>query len=269
MSGMLIKRNIRVAIIGQGRVGVAFKELVSTHYGCTTYDPLFDELYPTKKIDEADFVVICVPTPLDADGACDVSIVEDVISGLSNKHILIKSTVSPGTTDYLSEKYRKNICFSPEYIGESSYHNSYYNEMIDTPFIIIGGDQEEVNFYFEIFEPIFGPEAKYYACSKTEAEIIKYMENSFFATKVTFVNEFYQIASTFGADWYRIREGWLLDKRINRTFTSVFADNKGFSGKCLPKDISSIIESSKKQGYNPELLQAVVDVNEKLKRENL
>jgi len=91
-----------------------------------------------------------------------------------------------------------------------------------------------------MIEVIGGHHCVYYACSAVEAEIIKYMENSFLTTKVAFVNQFYDIANLFGADWHRVREGWLLDERVGRAFSAVFADNRGFGGKCLPKDISAI-----------------------------
>lgn len=255
---------MKFAIIGQGYVGEAFNRLVHGKFDYITYDPKTNKKYPSKDIASADIAVVCVPTNPKEDGSCDISIVEQTVAKLSNKHILIKSTVKPGTTEYLSKKYKKNICFSPEYIGESTYNNSYYNEMIDTPFLIVGGDPTEAYYYFEIFEKLWGPECVYYQCSSLEAEIIKYMENSFFATKVTFVNEFYEITKTYGADWYKIREGWLLDKRINRSFTSVFYDKRGFSGKCLPKDIKAIFEASQEKGYSSSLLKTVIETNERI-----
>lgn len=255
---------MRVAIIGQGRVGTAFKELVARRFDYVTYDPKMDSVYPYADISAADFAVICVPTPMNEDGSCNIEIVEEAISKLDNQHILIKSTVKPGTTDYLSEKYGKRICFSPEYIGQSEYKNSYYKEMIDTPFVIVGGQQEEANYFVDFFELIYGPESVYFTCSSVEAELIKYMENSFFATKVTFVNEYYRIVQQFKADWHKVREGWLLDQRINRTFTSVFSDKKGFNGGCLPKDISAIVSAAAEEGLDARLLRAVIDVNREI-----
>ena len=259
---------MKFAIIGQGHVGVAFKKLVDGTFDSITYDPKLDGECPVEEIAKADIAVICVPTDQKQNGFCDTSIVEEVVSKLTNPHILIKSTIEPGTTDLLSKKYNLNLCFSPEYIGESSFNNSYYNEMVDTPFLIIGGKPSEVKFYFEVFENIWGPECFYYSCSSLEAELIKYMENSFFATKVTFVNEFYEIVKAYGADWHKIREGWLLDKRVNRTFSSVFIDKRGFSGKCLPKDVNAIFHASRKQGYEAKLLEAVISVNNEMIKKN-
>lgn len=134
--------------------------------------------------------------------------------------------------------------------------------MRDTRFIIAGGTRQECEYIFNIFEPILGPYAQYFNCTPTEAEIIKYMENSFLATKVSFVNEFYEISQLYNADWHKVREGWLLDERIGRAFSSVFVNDRGFGGKCLPKDVNAIVAASEDNGYTPKLLKQVLDSNQ-------
>ncbi len=253
---------MRIAIIGQGHVGKGFAQFVMDHYDVVTYDPEFNESYPQDDIDTCDIAVVCVPTPMKDDGGCDISIVEAAIERLNNSHILIKSTIPPGTTDHLRRVTGKNILFSPEYVGESAYFNPVHRTMKETDFLIVGGPQKECEYIFNILEPILGPYARYFDCTPTEAEIIKYMENSFLATKVAFVNEFFEISQSFGSNWHTVREGWLLDERIGRSFSSVFADNRGFGGKCLPKDVSGIISSAEKQGYTPDLLKQVLRSNQ-------
>lgn len=260
------EKDTQIAIISQGYVGRAFKELVRNHYKIVTYDPAFDLEYPATEIDKCHLAVICVPTPMQENGECDISIVEEAIKKLNNPYILIKSTISPGTTDRLRRITGKKILFSPEYIGESTYFNPVHKSMKETPFLIVGGPQKEVEQMFTIFEPVMGPYAHYFQCSAIEAEVIKYMENSFLATKVTFVNEFYEIAKAFGANWHTVREGWLLDERIGRAFSSVFADKRGFGGKCLPKDVNGIVAASEEQGYSPKLLKQVLDSNDRFRK---
>jgi nucleotide sugar dehydrogenase len=260
---------MKIAIIGQGYVGKAFKEFISAHFDYVTYDPLYNQDYPAEEINECDFAVICVPTPMNEDGSCDVSIVEEAIGKLKNKRVLIKSTVAPGTTDRLARLYGKSICFSPEYIGESTYLNSFYPTMKRTPFLIVGGEMQESAYYFSVFEHILGPEATYHACTSLEAELIKYMENSFLAAKVLFVNEFYDIVTKYNADWHRVREGWLLDQRIGRSSTTVFRDKRGFSGKCLPKDTRAIVYAAEHDlGYVPEMMKQVIESNKKMNQLN-
>ena len=127
----------------------------------------------------------------------------------------------------------------------------------------MGGPSDARTYLLSVFEPIMGPYAHYFGCEAIEAEIIKYMENAFLAAKVTFVSEFYEIAKQFDANWYAVREGWLLDERIGRAFASVFAEKRGFDGKCLPKDVNAIVVAARKAGYTPSFLQEVLDSNER------
>jgi nucleotide sugar dehydrogenase len=259
--------NKKIAIIGMGHVGKAFAEFVGGRYPLEIYDIAYGGEYPKKDIDSCALAVVCVPSPMKEDGSCDTSIVEEAVGKIDTPLIMIKSAVAPGTTDRLKKQTSKRIVVSPEYIGESKYHNPIYKTMIDTPFHIVGGDLADVRGVFEILETIAGPHCTYFSCSAVEAELIKYMENSFFATKVSFVNQFYDIAAAFGADWHKVREGWLLDERIGRTSSLVFAENRGYGGKCLPKDIAGIIKAAEAVGYNANILKAVTEYNRKVRAE--
>jgi UDPglucose 6-dehydrogenase len=89
------------------------------------------------------------------------------------------------------------------------------------------------------------------------------MENAYLAAKVSFVNEFRRICETFGADWHTVREGWLLDPRVEPAHTAAFARAPGFGGKCLPKDLCAIIHAATSTGYDPALLREVLRSNER------
>jgi UDP-glucose 6-dehydrogenase len=99
--------------------------------------------------------------------------------------------------------------------------------------------------------------------------VAKYMENAFYATKVMFCNEFFDIARRFGVDYNELREVWLADPRISRDHTFVYPQDRGFGGKCLSKDTAAIIAASEQQGYTPALLRAVMAVNAKYRREDV
>ena len=94
---------------------------------------------------------------------------------------------------------------------------------------------------------------------------VRYVENSFYATKVAFCNELYDLCETIGIPYNRIRELWLLDPRMNKSFTSVFPDNRGFGGKCFPKDIKAFLKYSKKSNNELSILKAVIDSNETIR----
>lgn len=267
----------KIGIVGYGYVGKAMTEMIKSHYNVLVYDPKYSKkdnfnnvsfIKDFSEFKDCDLGIICVPTPSKEDGSCDTSLVEDAVKKIQTEVVLIKSTVSPGTTDKLKKETEKRIVFSPEYVGESKYYNPYFNDdMKAVPFVIFGGDDEDSNYIIDLFLPILGPTKTYYKTSSLNAEIIKYMENTYFATKITFMNEMYNICKSMGADWHSVREGWLLDPRVERMHTAVFKDKPGFSGKCLPKDTEALVESAKKHGYKPEFLEEMIKSNKKFKEE--
>ena len=99
-----------------------------------------------------------------------------------------------------------------------------------------------------------------------EAEIVKYMENTFFATKITYCQEMYDLCERVGADWNTVREGWLADPRINPMHTAVFRNDRGFGGKCLPKDTNAMAEYMRKNGVEPIVLDAVLKKNKEFRK---
>lgn len=256
-----------VAIVGRGYVGKAYSKLFPNaifynRHGETNRD----------EINKCDLAIVSVPTKMQEDGSCDTSIVEEVVSWLKTPLILIKSTIPPGTTKKLKEKYKKRICHSPEYVGEGGYYIPFWEYPHPTDpqhhtFMIIGGDPQDREDILEIFYPVLGPTKTYYQVDETTSELIKYFENCMIATKVTLCNEFYELARVFGVSYSQVREGLVLDSRQGKMFTTVFKDKRGWSGKCLPKDVSAIISASKKAGYQPEFLEEVVKSNKRLKNE--
>ena len=108
-----------------------------------------------------------------------------------------------------------------------------------------------------------GPEAKSRlgVTDARTAELAKYMENAFFATKVTFVNEFHDIARACDVDFNVLREIWLADPRISRDHTFVYPNGRGFAGKCLPKDLNAIVQYALQRGCQPHLLQTLLAIN--------
>ena len=183
--------------------------------------------------------------------------------------VIIKSTVSPGTTDLLACTFHKPLIFSPEYCGESSYWSPYqfHQSVVETPFFIFGGPKLLTSRAVDIYMKIGGPTKRYVQTTATEAELAKYMENCFYATKITFCYEMAKICRAFGVDYNEVRELWLNDPRINPMHTAVFSDNdRPFSGKCLPKDLSSLIHDAEMGGVNPGLLRAVQHENQSWER---
>jgi nucleotide sugar dehydrogenase len=273
-----------IVVISCGFVGKAIINLVKKHYQVYCYDPAYhagikyqdlDEVIFLKTIeehpDDAVLGIVCAPTPSTPDGSCDLQYVENALHKLKTPLIMIKSTIEVGTTDMLKKTFNKRIVFSPEFVGESKYYNPYFNdEMATVPWLVLGGDPKDTRAVLEIMVKILGPTKRYYQCPAKEAEMIKYVENVFFATKVTFCNEIYEICEKAGMDYWKVREGWLLDPRVggDGMHTAVFNGNRGYAGKCFNKDTRALAKLAEKVGYNPELLKEVIKTNDKFRRMN-
>lgn len=259
----------KVAVIGYGYVGKAVSHFFQEHYQVVNYDPAY-RLTDKELVNKCDLAVICVPTQMNEDGKCNTSIVEKTIAWVDTPLILIKSTIPPKTTEKLSRKYKKRIAFSPEFIGEGKYFVPFWKyphptDMKYHDFMIIGGIRATTSKILDFFKPILGPSCRYFQTDSTTAELVKYMENSWGAMKVSFCNEFYEIAQRFEVDYDELRELFLADGRTERIHTAVFRDNRGFGGKCFPKDVNAIIKASEKAGYIPELLKQVLKSNDKFR----
>lgn len=251
----------KVAVYGYGYVGKAAYELLKDEYELIVKDPGLGMNPSEAELTEAELAVVCVPTPSLADGSCDTSIVAETVRTIPQQFVLIKSTVEPGTTNRLVQETGKHIVFSPEYVSESTYPNPYYKNMADTSFVVLGGPAAGRRKAIEYLQPVYGPMVQYFQCGAIEAELIKYMANVYSAMKVTFVNEMYDLSKRIGADWHLAREGWLLDKRIEPMSTMVFADKRGYSGKCLPKDTLALARFAQRLDLELGLLNSIHNHN--------
>jgi UDPglucose 6-dehydrogenase len=198
----------KIAIIGYGYVGKAMKKFFENHYELVIYDPPAGYKTTKDEVNECDVTFVCVPTPKGEDGSCDVSIVEESVRWVDTELIIIKSTVEVGTTKRLSKKFNKDLVFSPEYIGESTYWTpfKFHQNMKETPFYTFGGNKETCSKVIDLFLPVTGPCKRYITTDCTSAEMAKYMENAFYATKIAFCNELYDICKASGVDWNEVRE---------------------------------------------------------------
>ena len=95
------------------------------------------------------------------------------------------------------------------------------------------------------------------------------MINSYLALKVLFCNEFYDIAETLGIDYDELHEILLADPRIGGSHTLVYENNRGYGGKCFPKDVAAINFLAKEKNYSSELLDFIIERNEFFKQKNL
>lgn len=245
-----------VTIIGHGWVGKSVHKLFPDAY---VYDP------PTggkQRASQGDIAFICVPTPPVDEGKLDISIVEECVAWCQCPLIVIRSTVNPGTCDYLSRKYNKRIIIQPEYLGETPQHPLLDEK--NAPFIIIGGNPEDRRKLINLYAKIYNANIKIRQVTAYEAEVIKLTENRAISFKVAQCQELYDVCEKAGLDYYTIRDAvYGDDPRFNLWWTFVYPEKRGFNSKCLPKDVYAWCAWAESLGYNPEVTRALLEANKK------
>ena len=256
-------KKFKVGVIGNGFVGESQAYTFSPVADVKIFD--VDPVKATHDLLEVlsqDFIFVCLPTPMKENGEQDISYIENFFSniGLYNTDaiFILKSTVLPGTTKQLTDKFNFNIVFSPEFLTEKTAKL----DMLTQSRIIFGGDRELCLKVLELFIARFGKK-HYIITDSTTAEFTKYMANTFLAVKVSVVNEFYRMADELGVEWNDALEGFVSDPRIGNSHTQVPGhDGKlGFGGTCFPKDINALITLGKELGVNMNALEAAWKTN--------
>jgi len=212
-----------------------------------------------------------VGTPSDSEGAINLSFIketaQEIGNYLDNKYriVIVKSTVIPGTTETivvpLLEKNSNlkvgvnfGVCMNPEFLKEGSA----VADFMHPDRTVIGClDPSSGNILEEFFKPFGGPILR---TNPRTAEMIKYANNAFLATKVSFINEIANICRLIeGVDVADVAKGIGMDYRINPNFLSAGC---GFGGSCFPKDVKGLISFAKDHYYSPILLEATLQLNE-------
>ena len=246
----------KIGIIGRGFVGSAVEFGFSAQTGCDAQIKVYDK-DPAKSIhtledtvNESDFIFLSVPTPSNEDGSMHLGILESVLQDIQvvNKRkdniILIRSTIIPGTTTKLCKKYKKlNIVFNPEFLTERSAKFDFINQSR----FILGGRKRNTARVADLYRWRFGDSVPCIETNFETAEMIKYMNNCFFATKVSFMNEMKLIADKSNVDWDLAVDGFVRDGRIGHSHLAVPGPDgkRGFGGSCFPKDIQAMINFGK------------------------
>lgn len=214
-------------------------------------------------LEKANFIYVAVPTPMTREGSCDTRIIDQVVSDIckavTQKVIVIKSTVPPGTTERLQQQYPQHtFLFSPEFLTEANHLNDYLNQDV----MLIGkstlASEEVAEFALESQAKLVETVRYATITSATTAELYKYIANLFLATKVSFANEMAGIAEALGVSWDDIQHLIVHDPRLGKTHWKVPGPDghKGFGGTCFPKDISAIIAEARKLNVKTPVLTA-------------
>jgi UDPglucose 6-dehydrogenase len=252
----------KVGIIGNGFVG----ESMAFAFSPTTELKIYDKnpLRSLNTLEDTltqDFIFVCVPTPMRTDGSQDLDFIYNFFESVpkdNNSIFIIKSTVLPGTTKEIVDKFGFKIIFSPEFLTERTAKL----DMLTQSRIILGGDENLTKIVEELFTDRFMNRHIIHMDS-TSAEYVKYMNNTFFATKVSLMNEFYRLSQHLKVDWEKALYGFASDGRIGDSHLHVPGpDGKlGFGGTCFPKDINALITLANDLGCNMNILEAAWKTN--------
>ena len=260
----MFKRFTKIGVVGVGMVGGSMQRYLEKKQGLEIF--LYDKgkgLGSPDDINKAEIIFVCVPTPYQKDGkGFDLSYVEETLDMLrGEKIVVIKSTVLPGTTEMLQQKYPQHqILMNPEFLTEETADQ----DMLYPDRQIVGYTEKSHTVAGDVMQLL--PLAPFERMlPSTEAEMVKYFGNTWFSIKVSFANQMYDLCQKLGVDYDRMVEAAAADKRIGRTHLNVFHKGaRGYGGKCLPKDIKALIQLANSKGVDLKLHKTAEEINNAL-----
>ncbi len=250
--------------MGTGMVGGALERyLKASNVESGLYDPP-KGLADTGVLSRADVIFVAVPTPYYLDGTgFDDSFLHKAVQAIQNsgKTIVLKSTITPGTTDKMQELYPQHrFLFNPEFLTE-----------VTADFDMVHPNRQIVGYTSQSrrdAELVMGllPRAPFEKIMPAKnAELVKYFGNAFYALKVAYANQFYDLCQKLDADYDQIKECGQAEPMIGKNHLEIFHKGyRGYGGKCLPKDTRAIIQLAEQTGVDLSLLKAAEAYNNPL-----
>lgn len=242
-----------ILIVGYGVVGHNLSKEISK-LNPDIYDKYKTD-YNTKRNIKYGITFICVDTPLLSDYSLDTTEVKNAILDNDSEIYVIKSTCPLGTVERLKQETNKRIIFSPEYYGGTQHCNNF-----EFDFTILGGDKQDCIEVIQALQHCYDGRHTFRITDSKTAELVKFMENSFLATKVSFCNQFYNICQDNNISYEELRELFILDPRVNSSHTFVYKDKPFWDSHCLNKDVPYVAYSG-----DYSLLKDIVKFNNEQK----
>jgi len=245
----------KVGIIGNGFVGnsIAFGFSPTHEIRIHDKDPKRN-MNTLEEVLQCDYIFVAVPTPMHKDGSISLAVVETALQEISdnnkkrNNIVILKSTMIPGSTNNFAKQFPKlNIVFNPEFLTERTAKLDFLTQAR----IVLGGSKRLTKRVAKLFEQRF-MHTYIIETDAITAEMVKYMNNVFFASKVSIMNEMKMLCDAVGADWKQALKGFAADQRIGDSHLNVPGpDGKlGFGGSCFPKDINAFMAMAEELGID-------------------
>ena len=263
---------MRIGIIGSGFVGSAVAH-AHQHDEVLINDPKHPHSTPLTGFTNCDAIFVCVPSPSTEDGHCDSTILEDVLKQLlfvnisTQIPIISKVTAPPSVYERLQKQY-PNLVHAPEFLTAKHALFEYKFGKL----CVVGGNKEWSTKAAKVI--LAGMvdvrhDSVLFVDIKT-ASLYKYLMNSYLAMKVTFMNDFQELAQSQDIDWNAIQTIVRSDDRIGNTHLSVPGNNGeyGWGGGCFPKDVAAIIMEAIDTNIDFDLMQRVETINKTHRKKN-
>jgi len=266
---------MKLGIVGHGFVGTAVDHGFTRDVRKFIVDPKHNS---TNTIEDLikfkpDAVFVCVPTPQLESGECNTAILEDVMRQLNNSKgllVIVKSTVPSYKLQNIKEQcVDLRIVYNPEFLTEKNYIEDFRNPAMH----VFGGINADTDAVEKLYrEHSACAECTVFKTDLTTASMVKYCINSFLATKVTFMNEMYDVLKAArGTDWNTFSKIIATDPRIGSTHLKVPGNDgqRGYAGSCFPKDTAALAWFAREILNTPfTQLEASIEINDGLRKTN-
>jgi len=266
---------MKLGIVGHGFVGTAVDHGFTRDVRKFIVDPKHNS---TNTIEDLikfkpDAVFVCVPTPQLESGECNTTILEDVMRQLNNSKgllVIVKSTVPAYKLQNIKDQcVDLRIVYNPEFLTEKNYMNDFINP----PMHVFGGINADTDAVEKLYrEHSDCKECPVYKTDMVTASMVKYCINSFLATKVTFMNEMYDVLKAArGTDWNTFSKIIATDPRMGNTHLKVPGNDgqRGYSGSCFPKDTNALAWFAREILNTPfTQLETSIAINDRLRKTN-
>jgi len=251
---------MKLIIAGYGYVGKAYHAILKKSWDIEIHDPSLGYVADFDKTCQG--IICCVSTPSTPDGTCNGTNVIDIVNQakeLDNIPVLVKSTIDLKTWDQIKTF---NTTFSPEFLRAETA----LADLQDTDtFYLSSGD---TNFWASILIESLGKINVNTKQPPEELILIKYLRNSFLATKVSFFNQVYDLCQAIGVNYDNVANGISADKRIGNSHTTITAE-RGFGGHCFPKDTVALTKLAEQHGVDLSLIECAIKYNYQVRKDNV
>jgi len=223
-----------------------------------------------EAVDHAQIIFLALPTPPGEDGSADLSYVLGVADQLGKimrdyKVLVDKSTVPVGTAEKVKEAVAKHATVDYDVVSNPEFLREGFavDDFLKPDRVVVGTSSARARSLMEeLYKPFVRSGNPIIFMDEKSAELTKYAANAFLAMKITFMNEIANFCERVGADVDMVRIGIGSDSRIGKRF---LFPGIGYGGSCFPKVVSALYKSGQDAGFNFEIIQSVMAVNEKQK----